>query len=576
MDIANKLCEALANVFLELNIEAQSDITIRSATAKKFGDYQVNCIMQIASRLKTPPLLLADRVAACLKKAPALAGMVAKVDVVPPGFINIFLSDNALALMLEAALADERLGVAKEAPQTVVVDYSSPNVAKEMHVGHLRSTIIGDAVVRTLRFLGHRVIRANHIGDWGTQFGMLIALLEERQQESDGSLSGLEAFYREAKRRDETDAAFSARAREYVVRLQQGDAHCRALWKQLVQITMEQNQHTYQRLNVTLTPQDIMGESLYNPMLPGIVGDLLARGIAEESRGAVVVYLPEYQNKEGEPMGVIIRKKDGAYLYTTTDIACAKYRYETLHADRMLYYIDARQHQHLMQAWAIVRRAGYVPPEVPMEHHMFGVMLDKSGRPFKTREGGTVKLSDLLDEAVFRAGQLVSVRAPHLDPAEQHYLANVIGIGAVKYADLSKNRTTDYVFDWDNMLSFEGNTAPYIQYAHARIASILRRLQVEQVSGPLVISNEKERDLALRLVQFEETLRRVARDGTPHVLCAWLYDLAGAFSSFYAACPVINAQAPAQTASRLKLAALTARTLKAGLNLLGIEAPERM
>lgn len=576
MDIKSKLITALTRAFEELDITPPGDISIRPAAAKKFGDYQVNCIMQLASRLQIPPLPLATRLAEYLKNMPMISDLVADIEVAPPGFINIFLNDRALENMLEHALTDRRLGVGKEAAQRVVVDYSSPNVAKEMHVGHLRSTIIGDAVVRTLKFLGHDVIRANHIGDWGTQFGMLIALLEERQQESESSLSGLEAFYREAKRRDESDPQFSAKAREYVVKLQQGDDHCRTLWKQLVRITMEQNQHTYQRLNVTLTPQDIMGESLYNPMLPDIVDDLLTRGIAKESRGAVVVYLPEYQNKEGEPMGVIIRKKDGAYLYTTTDIACAKYRYETLHADRMLYYIDARQHQHLMQAWAIVRMAGYVPPEISMEHHMFGVMLDKSGKPFKTREGGTVKLADLLDEAVFRAGQVISAKSPHLDASEQGYLANAIGIGAVKYADLSKNRTTDYVFDWDTMLSFEGNTAPYIQYAYARIASILRRVGAERVSGPLCINNIRERDLAVRLLQFEETLHRVARDGTPHLLCGWLYDLAGAFSTFYAACPILNAQDPAQTASRLKLAELTARTLKTGLNMLGIEAPERM
>ncbi len=576
MDIKKQLTESLLSAFNELEIIPQGEITIRPSSAKKFGDYQVNCIMQIASQLKVAPMELAQRVASQLEASPKISSFVGKIEVLPPGFINLFLDDTKLAALLESALADERLSVAKVTPQTIVVDYSSPNVAKEMHVGHLRSSIIGDAVVRTLSFLGHNVIRANHIGDWGTQFGMLIALLEESQHDSSISLSGLEAFYREAKRRDESDPVFSAKAREYVVKLQQGDAHCRTLWKQLVQVTMEQNQHTYQRLNVTLTPQDIMGESLYNPMLPEIVSDLLKRGIAEESRGAVVVYLPEYQNKEGEPMGVIIQKQDGAYLYTTTDIACAKYRYETLHADRMLYYIDARQHQHLMQAWAIVRKAGYVPAEIPMEHHMFGVMLDKSGKPFKTREGGTVKLSDLLDEAVFRASQVVAAKSPHLNAEQQRYLSNAIGIGAVKYADLSKNRTTDYVFDWDSMLSFEGNTAPYIQYAYARISSLFRRASSTQVSGPLTLSDEKERDLAIRLVQFEETLQRVARDGTPHMMCAYLYDLAGAFSTFYAACPILNAQDPAQTASRLKLAELTARTLKAGLNTLGIETPEQM
>lgn len=347
-----------------------------------------------------------------------------------------------------------------------------------MHVGHLRSTIIGDAAVRTLEFLGHHVIRANHVGDWGTQFGMLIAYLEKQQQENAGemALADLEGFYREAKKHYDEDEAFAERARSYVVKLQGGDEYFLQMWRKLVDITMSQNQITYDRLNVTLTRDDVMGESLYNPMLPGIVADLKAKGLAVESEGATVVFLDEYKNKEGEPMGVIIQKKDGGYLYTTTDIACAKYRYETLHADRVLYYIDSRQHQHLMQAWTIVRKAGYVPDAVPLEHHMFGMMLGKDGKPFKTRAGGTVKLADLLDEALERARRLVSEKNPDMPADELEKLANAVGIGAVKYADLSKNRTTDYIFDWDNMLAFEGNTAPYMQYAYTRVLSVFRKL----------------------------------------------------------------------------------------------------
>lgn len=321
-----------------------------------------------------------------------------------------------------------------------MVDYSAPNVAKEMHVGHLRSTIIGDAAVRTLEFLGHKVIRANHVGDWGTQFGMLIAWLEKQQQENAGEmeLADLEGFYRDAKKHYDEDEEFAERARNYVVKLQSGDEYFREMWRKLVDITMTQNQITYDRLNVTLTRDDVMGESLYNPMLPGIVADLKAKGLAVESEGATVVFLDEFKNKEGEPMGVIIQKKDGGYLYTTTDIACAKYRYETLHADRVLYYIDSRQHQHLMQAWAIVRKAGYVPESVPLEHHMFGMMLGKDGKPFKTRAGGTVKLADLLDEATERARRLVAEKNPDMPADELEKLANAVGIGAVKYADLSK------------------------------------------------------------------------------------------------------------------------------------------
>ncbi|MDU3874454.1 MAG: arginine--tRNA ligase [Klebsiella aerogenes] len=528
-------------------------------------------------RLGMAPRQLAEQVLSHLD----LNGIANKVEIAGPGFINIFLDPAFLADNVNLALQSERLGVAKPQPQTIVVDYSAPNVAKEMHVGHLRSTIIGDASVRTLEFLGHRVIRANHVGDWGTQFGMLIAYLEKQQQENAGemALADLEGFYREAKKHYDEDEAFAERARSYVVKLQGGDEYFLQMWRKLVDITMSQNQITYDRLNVTLTRDDVMGESLYNPMLPGIVADLKAKGMAVESEGATVVFLDEYKNKEGEPMGVIIQKKDGGYLYTTTDIACAKYRYETLHADRVLYYIDSRQHQHLMQAWTIVRKAGYVPESVPLEHHMFGMMLGKDGKPFKTRAGGTVKLADLLDEALERARRLVAEKNPDMPADELEKLANAVGIGAVKYADLSKNRTTDYIFDWDNMLAFEGNTAPYMQYAYTRVLSVFRKAGIDEsalAAAPVVISEDREAQLAARLLQFEETLAVVAREGTPHVMCAYLYDLAGLFSGFYEHCPILSAESEEARNSRLKLALLTAKTLKLGLDTLGIETVERM
>ncbi|HAK35231.1 MAG TPA: arginine--tRNA ligase, partial [Pantoea sp.] len=374
------------------------------------------------------------------------------------------------------------------------------------------------------------------------------------------------------------DEAFAERARAYVVKLQGGDEYCRTMWKKLVDITMGQNQLIYDRLNVTLTRKDVMGESLYNDMLPGIVDDLRAKGLAVTSEGATVVFLDEFKNKEGEPMGVIIQKKDGGYLYTTTDIACAKYRYETLKADRVLYYIDSRQHQHLQQAWTIVRKAGYVPESVPLEHHAFGMMLGKDGRPFKTRSGGTIKLADLLEEAHDRALALVREKNPEMSEAELQQLAEVVGIGAVKYADLSKSRTTDYIFDWDNMLAFEGNTAPYMQYAYTRVLSVFRKagVDVDSIDAPLAITEDREAQLATRLLQFEETISQVARDGTPHVMCAYLYDLAGLFSGFYEHCPILSAEDEATRQSRLQLAALTAKTLKQGLDTLGIKTVERM
>ncbi|MCE0491374.1 arginine--tRNA ligase [Pantoea sp. Mb-10] len=576
MNIQALLTDKIGQAMVAAGAPAECEPQVRQSAKVQFGDYQANGIMAAAKKLGLAPRQLAEQVIQHLD----LTGIASQVEIAGPGFINIFLDSAWLAAQAAEALRLPRLGVGTLTPQTIVVDYSAPNVAKEMHVGHVRSTIIGDAAVRTLEFLGHNVIRANHVGDWGTQFGMLIAFLEKQQNEhhEEIALADLEAFYREAKRTYDEDEAFAERARSYVVKLQGGDAYCRDMWKKLVDITMSQNQLVYDRLNVTLTRHDVMGESLYNDMLPGIVADLREKGLAVTSEGATVVFLDEFKNKEGEPMGVIIQKKDGGYLYTTTDIACAKYRYETLGADRVLYYIDSRQHQHLQQAWTIVRKAGYVPESVPLEHHAFGMMLGKDGRPFKTRSGGTIKLADLLDEAVERAHTLVSEKNPEMSAQELKDLAEVVGIGAVKYADLSKSRTTDYVFDWDNMLAFEGNTAPYMQYAYTRVLSVFRKagIEPESLQGDIVLTEAREAQLAARLLQFEETITLVARDGTPHVMCAYLYDLAGLFSGFYEHCPILSADDEQIRNSRLQLAALTAKTLKQGLDTLGIKTVQRM
>ncbi|WAT10745.1 arginine--tRNA ligase [Rouxiella badensis] len=570
--LSEKICQALFAAGAPSDSEAQ----VRQSAKAQFGDYQANGVMSVAKKLAMPPRQLAEKVVALLD----LSGIASKIEIAGPGFINIFLDREFVAANADAALADAKLGIAPVEPQTIVIDYSAPNVAKEMHVGHIRSTIIGDAAARTNELLGHKVIRANHVGDWGTQFGMLIAYLEKVQNESAGDmkLSDLEEFYRAAKKNYDEDEDFAVRARGYVVKLQGGDEYCLQMWRKLVDVTMTQNQITYDRMNVTLTRDDVMGESLYNSMLPGIVSDLQDKGLAVDSEGAVVVYLDEYKNKDGDPMGVIIRKKDGGYLYTTTDIACAKYRYETLGADRVLYYIDSRQHQHLQQAWTIVRKAGYVPDSVTLEHHAFGMMLGKDGKPFKTRSGGTIKLSDLLDEAIVRARELIVAKNPNLPEDELNSLVNAVGIGAIKYADLSKSRTTDYIFDWDNMLAFEGNTAPYMQYAYTRVASIFKRadINVNSLTQPMVLTEEREITLATRLLQFEEVLTAVAREGTPHVMCAYLYDVAGLFSGFYEDCPILNAEDETVRNSRLKLALLTQRTLKTGLDTLGIETVERM
>ncbi|MDO9832112.1 arginine--tRNA ligase [Glaesserella parasuis] len=575
MNIQHILSEKIKQAMIVAGAEQNVEPLVRQSGKVQFGDYQANGIMGAAKKLGLNPREFAQKVVDNVD----LNGIAEKLEIAGLGFINIFLAPTWLAQQAENAFSGDKLGIHLNQAQTVVVDYSSPNVAKEMHVGHLRSTIIGDGVVRALEFLGNKVIRANHVGDWGTQFGMLIAYLEKMENEhaSEMELSDLEAFYRAAKEHYDSDEVFAEKARNYVVKLQSGDDYCRTMWKKLVNITMQQNQHNYHRLNVTLTENDVMGESLYNPMLPEIVADLKAQGLAVEDDGALVVFLDEFKNKDGDPMGVIVQKKDGGFLYTTTDIAAAKYRYETLKADRALVFSDTRQSQHMQQAWLITRKAGYVPDSFSLEHHNFGMMLGKDGKPFKTRTGGTVKLADLLDEAVERAEKLIAEKNPDLTASEKQAVVEAVAIGAVKYSDLSKNRTTDYVFDWDNMLSFEGNTAPYMQYAYTRVRSIFSRAGIDpnSLTGNIVLIDEKERNLAIKLLQFEEAVMVVAKDGTPHVLCQYLYELAGIFSSFYEAYPILNAEESIKQ-SRLKLAHLTAKTLKQGLDLLGIKTVEKM
>ncbi|HHW7568631.1 TPA: arginine--tRNA ligase [Mannheimia haemolytica] len=569
--LSGKIKQSMVASGADSNVEP----LVRQSGKPEFGDYQANGAMGAAKKLGMNPREFAQKI---LDNAD-LNGIADKLEIAGPGFINIFLNPEWLAENTNSALQAVNFGIKTANPQTIVIDYSSPNVAKEMHVGHLRSTIIGDAVVRTLEFLGNNVIRANHVGDWGTQFGMLIAYLEKMENEhaSEMELSDLEAFYRAAKEHYDSDETFAEKARNYVVKLQSGDEYCLTMWKKLVDITMLHNQENYNRLNVTLTEKDVMGESLYNPMLPEIVADLKAKGLAVEDDGALVVFLEEFKNKDGDPMGVIVQKKDGGFLYTTTDIAAAKYRYETLKADRALVFSDSRQAQHMQQAWLITRKAGYVPDSFSLEHPFFGMMLGKDGKPFKTRSGGTVKLKDLLDEAVERADKLISERSTELTAEEKAAVVEAVAIGSVKYSDLSKNRTTDYVFDWDNMLTFEGNTAPYMQYAYTRIRSIFARANIDEnaLRGSIQLNEPKERVLAVKLLQFEEALNGVAKEGMPHILCQYLYELAGSFSSFYEACPILNAEETTKN-SRLKLAALTAKTLKQGLDLLGIKTVEKM
>lgn len=560
-----------------LPADFEARIQVDRTKDKGHGDLATNLAMMLTKVAGKNPRELAQLI---IDTLPASA-FVAKVEIAGPGFINFFINDSALAEQLQNAVNDEHLGIKLPTPQTVVVDYSSPNLAKEMHVGHLRSTIIGDSVVRALEFLGHKVIRQNHVGDWGTQFGMLLAYMEELRakngEQAHLELSDLETFYRAAKLRFDESAEFATRARQLVVELQSGDEYCNKLWREFNDISLSHCHEVYARLGVSLTRADVHGESAYNADLEQVVKDLDAQGLLTESNGAKVVFQEAFRNKEGEPLPVIIQKADGGYLYATSDLAAMRYRSNVLKADRVLYFVDLRQALHFQQVFSLAKLAKFVREDMSLEHLGFGTMNGEDGRPFKTRSGGVVKLVDLLEEANVRALELVRSKNPDMDEETLAEIARVVGISAVKYADLSKNRTSDYIFSFEQMLSFEGNTAPYLLYAYTRVAGIFKRVTGLDLSqAKIVLEHEKEKDLGNKLAQFGEILNRVVDKGQPHVLCAYLYELAGAFSSFYEACPVLAADNDEQKNSRLLLSQLTARTLQKGLNLLGIETLERM
>lgn len=545
------------------------------ATRPEFGDYQANGVMAIAKRLGKKPRDLAQEVVAAMPKN----DLIANLEIAGPGFINITLADQWLNQQASQYRSEPSTLIARlDEPQTIVVDYSSPNLAKEMHVGHLRGTIIGDAIVRILSALGNNVIRQNHVGDWGTQFGMLIAHLESLDNKEAGrSLSDLEVFYREAKQRFDNEPEFAETARSYVVRLQQGDPACLEAWQRFIDESMGHCQAIYDQLSIGLTQEDIRAESFYNSDLPVIIEDLREAGMLTEDDGANCVFLDEFKGKDGSPLPVIVQKRDGGYLYATTDLAAIRYRGKALNADRILYVVDARQSLHFQQVFAVAHKAGFVSDSCELTHIAYGTMMGEDGKPFKTRSGDTVKLRDLLDESVRRAFDLVTEKNPDLSEDERQQIAGTVGIAAVKYADLSKNRTSDYIFDWKNMLSFDGNTAPYLLYAFARIQSVIRRLDQEGVKpgSQITISADAERNLVLKICQFSEVLQQMGKDCYPNQLCQYLYELSGTFMKFYENCPILKAE-PSLRESRLAVAALTAEVLKQGLNLLGIEPLNKM
>ena len=549
-----------------------------TASKPEFGDYQANGVMGLAKRLGRNPRELGTELLARLNAA--ANPLVSHYELAGPGFINIHLAGDALRDRANQLLVEPSLLVLPtESPQTIVVDYSSPNLAKEMHVGHLRGTIIGDSIARILERQGNRVIRQNHVGDWGTQFGMLITFMRESSAEAGMALADLEGFYRAAKQRFDADSEFADRARESVVKLQGGDPEYLEAWQAFISTSLTHCQAVYDKLNVTLSMTDLKAESFYNPQLEGVVMRLENTGLLKDSDGARCVFLDEFVGKDGEPLPVIIQKTDGGYLYATTDLAAVDYRCHELKADRALYVVDARQSLHFQQVFAVATAAGFSNEAISLEHISYGTMMGSDGKPFKTRSGDVVKLVDLLDEAVTRAFDLVSSKNPDLEETERRHIAQAVGIAAVKYADLSKNRTSDYLFDWSSMLSFEGNTAPYLMYAYARIKTLLAKQAVDtdgNIRFPESVAlAPEEKALLLKSLQLAETIDAVAQDCFPNTLSNYLYELSASFMRFYEACPIQGTD-DATRANRLSLCILASEALKQGLDLLGIETLERM
>ena len=578
MNISNILSEKVSAAMTAAGLPEGTNPAISLSNRANFGDYQANGVMGAAKKLKTNPRELATKVVEALD----LTGIAEKIELAGPGFINIHLDKNWLAEQLNNISTDANLGVSQSAkPQNVVVDYSAPNLAKEMHVGHLRSTIIGDAVVRALEFRGEHVIRQNHMGDWGTQFGMLLAHLSDKlasNEVAETALSDLENFYREAKVRFDNEDGFADRARDYVVKLQGGDTDCATLWQQFIDISISHSEDIYKKLNVTLARKDIMGESAYNDDLSNVIDELMAQKIAVEDQGAKVVFINEMANKDGDPSVFIVQKSGGGYLYATTDLSACRYRSGQLNADRIIIFTDARQGLHFKQVEIVARKAGFLPEHVAYDHCPFGMMMGDDGTPFKTRTGGTIKLAELLDEAVVRAAALIKEKNPDIADADLAEISEKVGIGAVKFADLSKNRTSDYIFNWKTMLSFEGATAPYLQYAYSRIQSIFTKANFSTESmQDIAIVEPQEKALAMKLLQLENVINSVISECTPNLLCNYLYELASLYMSFYEACPILKDDiADDVKQSRLALSYMIANTMKQGLDILGIDVMERM
>jgi arginyl-tRNA synthetase len=574
LEIGQRVATAL-NAALGVTI-TPADALVRPST-RAGVDYQCNVAMSLAKTLGKPPREVAQAIVDRLDSA----DLVEPPEIAGPGFINLVLTNDWLGRRATELLGDERIGVPRAAePRRVAIDYGSPNVAKEMHIGHLRSSIIGDAIVRLLRFAGHDVTAHNHLGDWGTPFGMLIEHLVDEGWDADGasahSISDLNSFYQAARKKFDADPEFADRARLRVVSLQSGDEQTLALWRQLVDESTAHFEKVYGLLGVLLRNADIYGESFYNPYLDGVVSELEGKGLTELSDGAVCLFPPGFTNREGERLPLIIRKRDGGYGYAATDLATVRYWLGERNMTDLLYVVGTPQAQHFAMVFAASRLAGWLTDEHRAVHVNFGTILGADGKTIRTRAGGSLKLVELLSEAVDNAAVVVAERSG-LDPAEQREVAVSVGIGAVKYADLSNDREKDYTFTWEKMLAKEGNTSVYLQYANARIQSVLRRAGERPGTGtPIVVAAPAERALVIKLLQLPAVFDAAVSGYAPHKLCTYLYETATAFSGFYENCPILAAETPRLRQSRLALAQLTSNVLVLGLSLLGIEAPARL
>ncbi|CAL4320524.1 Arginine--tRNA ligase [Buchnera aphidicola (Sipha maydis)] len=570
--IKEKLKKEIENSLIKNNIKICFPIIIQKNKFKKMGHFQINNLFSISNKCKINYLILVKKI---IKKI-NYKKMIKKINFSKPCFINIFLNPEWVIKEIEKIFRKEFFF--KKNNKKVVIDYSSPNVAKSMHVGHLRSTIIGDSMAKIMEFTGYNVIRVNHIGDWGNQFGMLIAYLKKKNiyDINNMSINDIEKIYCQAKKTSLIDKKFLQKTEKYTAKLQQNCNYYNNIWKKVVQLTLKKNKEIYKLLNISLKDQNICGESFYKHIVKKIIKNLLQKKIAVIKNGNVIVFLKHLKNRKGEEMGIILQKKSGVFLYSAIDIACMKYRCKKLQANIILYYIDSRQKQYIQQIYEIAKKAGYISQKTKIKHHIFGMMLSQNNHPFQTRSGKTIKLIDLIQTSIQRAKKIILKKNKKITKTKLSDLSKKIGIGALKYSDLSKNRKTNYVFKFKNMISFEGNTSLYIQYTYIRIFSILKRFKknVSNLKEKIMFVNNDELNLSIKILEFKEIILETVKTGQPHLICKYLYKISSIYSKFYEKHKILNKKNKKIRNSRLKISFLVSKILKKGLNLLGIETIE--